>query len=51
MMNKLNNPQGPEKKAYQTPQLRVYGDIRKLTGLVNVAGMTADAMFGASKSH
>lgn len=44
-------PQGSDKKAYQKPNLRVYGDVRKLTGLVNFAGMNTDAMFGSSKSH
>jgi len=38
------------KKPYQEPQLRVYGDVRKLTGLVNNMGALTDAMFGASKS-
>jgi hypothetical protein len=47
----MDKPVGSGKKAYQEPQLRVYGDIRKLTGAVNVAGAAADGMFGSSKSH
>jgi hypothetical protein len=38
------------KKLYQEPLLRVYGDVRKLTGLINNMGGITDAMFGASKS-
>ena len=44
-------PQISGKKAYQQPHLRVYGDVLKLTGLVNVSGATPDAMFGTLKSH
>jgi hypothetical protein len=43
--------QAPVRKVYQEPQLRVYGDVRILTGLVNVSGSKGDGMFGASKSH
>jgi hypothetical protein len=39
------------KKRYQEPRLRVYGDVRQLTGLVNNGGAKTDAMFGSSKSQ
>jgi hypothetical protein len=39
------------KKVYQEPDLKVYGDIRKLTGTINSAGMVTDAMFGSSKTQ
>jgi hypothetical protein len=44
-------PEAVGKKVYHEPHLRIYGDVLKLTGLVNVAGAKTDAMFGASKSH
>ena len=44
-------PQVPGKKPYEQPHLVIYGDVLKLTGLVNVAGAKSDAMFGALKSH
>lgn len=47
----LNKPQGSHKKAYQKPILRVYGDVLKLTGVVNVAGANTDGMFGKLKSQ
>ena len=44
-------PPVPGKKAYQQPHLRIYGDVLKLTGAVNVAGAMVDVMFGGGKSH
>jgi hypothetical protein len=42
--------QAHEKKAYQQPHLKIYGDLLKLTGLVNNAGSVVDAMFGTLKT-
>jgi len=42
--------QATGKKAYQQPQLKVYGDVLKLTGLNMTAGLKGDAMFGTLKS-
>ena len=38
------------KKVYQQPQLKVYGDVLKLTGASMVAGTITDGMFGTLKS-
>ncbi len=38
------------KKAYQQPQLKVYGDVLKLTGASSNMGAVTDAMLGASKT-
>jgi hypothetical protein len=43
--------QVPVRKVYQEPQLRVYGDVRILTGLINVGGAKVDGMFGSNKSQ
>jgi len=36
------NLQGPLKKPYEKPKLRVYGDIRAMTQSVNSTNMMAD---------
>jgi hypothetical protein len=43
-------PEATGKKVYKQPRLKIYGDVLKLTGLVNNGGMATDAMFGASKT-
>jgi hypothetical protein len=38
------------KKRYQEPCLRIYGDIRKITGVSSNMGPVADAMLGGTKT-
>jgi hypothetical protein len=38
------------KKPYQEPSLRIYGDIRKITGVSSNMGPTPDAMQGSNKT-
>jgi hypothetical protein len=50
-MDRMPQVSGKNKKLYQRPDLKVYGDVLKLTGLVNAVGVKTDAMFGSAKSH
>jgi hypothetical protein len=38
------------KKPYEKPDLRLYGDIRTITGQSGMKGLALDAMTGALKS-